>query len=202
MPAAVGEVSFCHMLHVTARRRLGAGASMSATATPGPALTLDGPDDFLTPTVDLASLALYRELQAHQRPMAAWIAAAVHARNVGVAPHRGPKGVRVLESDADVLLRALLAFTAGHDAVALDLHLRWFARVTATRPRGDAALAATIDTCAEALLRWFGPRGADLAARLLDQSRRVGGADVRSALIALGRAVEVPQEGDAAATDI
>lgn len=166
---------------------------MSAVSADARPFALEGPDDFLAPSMDLASDTLRRELQAHQRQMAAWIAAAVHARNAGVAPHRGPKGVRALESDADVLLRALLAFMANQDATALALHLGWFARVTATRPRGDAALAATVDTCAEALLRWFGHRGADLAARLLRQTGREGGAAVRAALACLGRAIEAPQ---------
>jgi hypothetical protein len=107
------------------------------------------------------------QIERARRPLARWVAEVLAQRHPEVAPMRGIKGLRILESDVDVLLRRLAAACEHDDVATLRDHAQWYRAVVRGRPRGEAALDAAVGVLAEGLLRFLGASAGARAARLL-----------------------------------
>lgn len=130
------------------------------------ALLAENEDDFLAATTRQLP-ALADSIERTRRDLAKWAADVVVARHPEVVPMRGVKGVRIIESDMDVVLRRLCVCLRHNDADGLRQHGQWYLAVVRTRPQGEAALRAAVAVLTEGLLRFHGREAGAAAGHVL-----------------------------------
>ncbi|MCB9739598.1 MAG: hypothetical protein H6747_10045 [Deltaproteobacteria bacterium] len=124
--------------------------------------------DFLDPGAGRAALA--DRLEAVRRSLTGWAGQTLATRRPELPPHRGIKGIRILEADFDATTRQLVLALRHDDAEGLRRHAQWYRQVVRARPNGEAAIDAGSTVLIEALLRFLGGRDGAVAARLLTEA--------------------------------
>lgn len=132
---------------------------------------LAGEADFLDPGAGRAGLA--DRLEAVRRALTGWAGQTLATRQPELPPHRGVKGVRILEADIDATTRQLVLALRHDDAEGLRRHAQWYRQVVRARPNGEAALESGTIVLIEALLRFLGARDGAVAARILTEASGV-----------------------------
>lgn len=127
--------------------------------------------DFLDPGAGRAALA--DRLEVVRRALTGWAGQTLATRQPELPPHRGIKGVRILEADLDATTRQLVLALRHDDAEGLRRHAQWYRQVVRARPNGEAAIDSGTIVLIEALLRFLGARDGAVAARFLTEAQGI-----------------------------